>query len=86
MIPRPGATACIDVPEAAPTLGRAWRSAAGRLTDILLTHHHADHIQGVPDVKAKFPNAKVWGPAKDVARIPFLDHGWTKATRPASDR
>jgi hydroxyacylglutathione hydrolase len=68
-----GATACIDVPEAGPTLAavaeRGWT-----LTDILITHHHSDHIQGVPDVKAKFPNAKIWGPAKDAARIPFLDH------------
>jgi hydroxyacylglutathione hydrolase len=44
------------------------------LTDILITHHHADHIQGVPDVKAKFPRAKIWGSGKDAARIPFLDH------------
>jgi hydroxyacylglutathione hydrolase len=68
-----GATACIDVPEAAPTLA-ALTERGWTLTDILITHHHADHIQGVPDVKAKFPNAKAWGPAKDKARIPFLDH------------
>ena len=68
-----GATACIDVPEAGPTLA-ALAERGWNLTDILITHHHADHIQGVPDVKAKFPNAKIWGPAKDKARIPFLDH------------
>src|SRR6202453_1402891 len=68
-----GATACVAVPEAGPTLAalaeRGWEH-----TDVLITHHHAHHIQGVPDVRAKFPNAKVWGPAKDAARIPFLDH------------
>jgi hydroxyacylglutathione hydrolase len=68
-----GATACVDIPEAAPTLA-ALAERGWNLTDILITHHHADHIQGVPDVRAKFPNAKVWGPAKDVARIPFIDH------------
>ena len=68
-----GATACVDVPEAGPTLA-ALAERSWNLTDILITHHHADHIQGVPDVRAKFPNAKVWGPAKDAARIPFLDH------------
>ena len=68
-----GATACVDVPEAGPTLA-ALAERGWTLTDILITHHHADHIQGVPDVRAKFPNAKVWGPAKDAARIPFLDH------------
>ena len=66
-----GATACVDVPEAGPTLA-ALAERGWTLSDILITHHHADHIQGVPEVKAKFPNAKVWGPAKDVARIPFL--------------
>ena len=25
-------------------------------------------------MRAKFPKAKIWGPAKDAARIPFLDH------------
>ena len=68
-----GATACVDVPEAGPTLA-ALAERGWNLTDILITHHHADHIQGVPDVRAKFPNAKVWGPDKDAARIPFLDH------------
>jgi hydroxyacylglutathione hydrolase len=68
-----GATACVDVPDAAPTLA-ALAEQGWNLTDILITHHHADHIQGVPDLKAKFPNAKIWGPAKDAARIPFLDH------------
>ena len=68
-----GATACVDVPESAPTLA-ALAERGWNLTDILITHHHADHIQGVPDVRAKFPNAKIWGPAKDTARIPFLDH------------
>jgi hydroxyacylglutathione hydrolase len=68
-----GATACVDVPEAGPTLA-ALADRGWNLTDILITHHHADHIQGVPDVRAKFPKAKIWGPAKDAARIPFLDH------------
>ena len=68
-----GATACVDVPEAGPTLA-ALADRGWNLTDILITHHHADHIQGVPDVRAKFPNAKIWGPAKDAGRIPFLDH------------
>jgi hydroxyacylglutathione hydrolase len=71
--PTTGATACVDVPEAAPTLA-ALAERGWNLTDILITHHHADHIQGVPDVMVKFPKAKVWGPAKDTARIPFLDH------------
>ena len=68
-----GATACVDVPEAGPTLA-ALAERGWNLSEIFITHHHADHIQGVPELKAKFPGAKVWGPAKDAARIPFLDH------------
>jgi hydroxyacylglutathione hydrolase len=67
-----GATAAIDVPDAGPYLttldANQWK-----LTDILLTHHHADHIQGVPELKATFPNARVVGPKKETARIPGLD-------------
>jgi len=68
-----GATACVDAPEAGATLA-ALAERGWNLTDALITHHHADHIQGVPELKTKFPNLKVWGPAKDAARIPFLDH------------
>jgi hydroxyacylglutathione hydrolase len=68
-----GATACVDVPEAGPSFA-ALAERGWSLSDVLITHHHADHIQGVPELKAKFPNLKVWGPAKDAARIPFLDH------------
>jgi hydroxyacylglutathione hydrolase len=67
-----GATACVDVPAAGASLA-ALAERGWTLTDILITHHHDDHIQGVPELKAKFPDAKVWGPAKDAGRIPFLD-------------
>ena len=66
-------TACVDVPEAGPTLA-ALTERGWNLSDVLITHHHADHIQGVAELKAKFPSLRVWGPAKDAARIPFLDH------------
>jgi hydroxyacylglutathione hydrolase len=67
-----GATACIDAPDAETVLvaasERGWR-----LTDALLTHHHADHIQGVPKLREVFPELRVCGPAKEASRIPFLD-------------
>jgi hydroxyacylglutathione hydrolase len=68
-----GATACVDVPEAGPTFA-ALAERGWTLSDVLITHHHADHIQGVPALKAKFPSVKIWGPTKDAARMPFLDH------------
>ena len=45
--PATGSTACVDAPEAAPILA-ALAERGWTLTDVLLTHHHADHIQGVP--------------------------------------
>ena len=67
-----GATATIDVPEAAPVLA-ALKEKGWTLSDILVTHHHADHIQGIPEVKKAFPKARITGPKKDAARIPGLD-------------
>ena len=47
-----GVTALVDVPEAAPILAELDARGWG-LDLILLTHHHDDHIQGVPEVIAK---------------------------------
>lgn len=67
-----GATAVIDVPEAPPILA-ALQSRGWTLTDILITHHHWDHIDGVADVRAA-TGAAVWGAAADAHRLPPLDH------------
>lgn len=71
-------TASIDAPEAMPILkglsDRGWE-----LTDILITHHHADHTQGIGGLKAKFPQARVVGPAREAARIGGLDEALGEA-------
>ncbi len=70
--PATSATAAIDAPDASPILAelaaRGWT-----LTDILLTHHHADHTQGVPKLRERFPSVRVTGPAHEADRIPSLD-------------
>lgn len=70
--PATGATASIDAPDAAMAIAaldeRGWQ-----LTDILVTHHHADHVQGIPALKARFPKARVTAPAKEAARIGGVD-------------
>ena len=38
------------------------------LTDILITHHHNDHIGGVPELKKVFPKVNIFGPLD--SRIP----------------
>ena len=72
-----GATATIDAPDAGPILA-ALEAKGWELTDILLTHHHADHVQGVPGLKSRFPQVHVVGPAKEAAKIGFLDHEVTE--------
>lgn len=70
--PESGATAAIDAPEAGPILGALARER-WTLTDILLTHHHADHVQGIGGLKSAFPDARVTGPKKEAAKIGRLD-------------
>lgn len=76
--PDSGATAVIDVPDAAPI--RAALEAHGwSLSDILITHHHNDHVGGVASLRAD-TGARVWGNAADAARLPPLDHPVTPGT------
>ncbi len=69
--PATGACAAIDVPEAAPVL-RALERTGWRLTDILVTHRHGDHIDGIPEVKAA-TGAKVTAPRKAGGAVPQVD-------------
>src|SRR5229473_3420419 len=48
-----GATASIDAPEAAPIV-KALEREGWTLTDILVTHHHGDHVGGIAELKQKF--------------------------------
>lgn len=69
--PRSGACAAIDVPEAGPVLA-ALDETGWRLTDILVTHRHADHVEGIPEVKRR-TGAKVTAPAKAGGAVPEVD-------------
>jgi hydroxyacylglutathione hydrolase len=71
--PATGATASIDACEEGPIL-RALEARGWRLTHILVTHHHDDHIAAIPALKQRF-GAQVIGPRADAARIPGLDKG-----------
>ena len=51
--PATGATASIDAPEAGPII-KALEREGWKLTDILVTHHHADHVGGIAELKKKY--------------------------------
>ena len=55
--------AVVDPGDSAPILA-ALDDHHLTLTAILLTHHHADHTGGVPELLARFP-VPVFGPGKD---------------------
>ncbi len=69
-----GATAVIDVPEAAAILN-ALRERGWRASHILITHHHSDHIAGV-EALAAATGARVLGAAADAHRLPPLDEAY----------
>lgn len=65
-----GQTALIDAPEAAPILA-ALAERGWTLGQILLTHHHSDHVQGVAALVAA-TGAAVLGAKADAHRLPPL--------------
>ena len=66
-----GATASIDAPEAGP-VEAALKEMGWRLTDILVTHHHADHTQGIQALKDRH-KCRVVAPAGEAAKVPAVD-------------
>lgn len=69
--PMTGETASIDAPDA--TAIRMHLDRAGwRLTHILVTHHHPDHVEGIPALKEAY-GARVIGPKPEADRIAGLD-------------
>lgn len=67
-----GQTAVIDVPEAGP-IAAALAQRGWQLSHVLITHHHADHVDGLAELLADHP-AQVVGAAADSHRLPPLDH------------
>lgn len=69
--PATGVVALIDAPEERPIMAelavRGWR-----LSKILITHHHNDHIDAVTGLAAA-SGARVVGAAADAHRLPNLD-------------
>ncbi len=71
--PESGETAMVDPSEPGPVLA-ALADTGWRLTHILNTHHHFDHIGGNQALKAE-TGAHIAGPEADRHRIPDLETG-----------
>lgn len=68
--PATGQTAVVDVPDAA-VVQSALSQRGWQLSDILITHHHDDHIGGVEALRAA-TGARVIGATADKHRLPAL--------------
>jgi hydroxyacylglutathione hydrolase len=69
-----GAVASIDAPDG-EAIAREARRIGWSLTDVWLTHHHLDHIEGVPALRKAFPGLRVVGARQDqhrLGRVEFL--------------
>ena len=65
------ATASIDAPEAGPIM-KVLEQEGWRLTDILITHHHGDHVGGVAQLKQKY-GCRVVAPHDKTTKIANVD-------------
>lgn len=66
-----GKTASIDAPDA-KAIKAALERRGWDLSDIFVTHHHTDHVEGVPQLKREYA-CTVHGPRAEAERILGLD-------------
>ena len=69
--PQSGAVAVVDPAVAGPILAEAEKRR-WKITHILNTHHHGDHVGGNLEIK-KATGCTIVGPRRDRARIPGID-------------
>ena len=70
--PATGACAAIDAPEEA-AVAAALDEKGWRLTEILVTHRHADHVQGIDGLKRRYGGVRVTAPEKARNEVPGAD-------------
>jgi len=66
-----GKVALVDAPESYP-IQKALQDKGWKLDIVLLTHHHYDHIDGLPELVAEY-HPQVIGAKADANRLPVLD-------------
>lgn len=69
--PATGQCAAVDAPEERPIL-EALEQTGWRLTDIIVTHRHQDHVQAIEPLKRRF-GCRVIAPVKAGDELPGVD-------------
>jgi hydroxyacylglutathione hydrolase len=64
LLDRAGEAVVVDPGDAAPVL-ETLAAEGLRLVAIWLTHHHADHVGGVAEIRRRMPHVAVLGPAAE---------------------
>ncbi|KAB2542358.1 hydroxyacylglutathione hydrolase [Salipiger aestuarii] len=72
LVKGPSGVVLIDAPEAAPIVD-ALEAHGWGLSDLLITHHHHDHVGGVDALRARY-GCTVTGPRAEADKMPALDH------------
>ncbi len=73
-----GTAAVVDIPEAGPIVAKIAELSVP-VTEIFLTHHHWDHIDGLDDLQKALTNqlgqkpSRVIGAQVDAHRLPPMD-------------
>ncbi len=65
-------TALVDAPEAEPIVA-ALSERGWSLDEVWITHHHADHVEGLAGLRSAHPGLSVTGARRDAHRLPKLD-------------
>jgi hydroxyacylglutathione hydrolase len=65
-----GTTISIDAPDAA-AIEAELKKRGWQLTHIFVTHHHVDHIEGIPALREQF-GCQVYGPELEADKIPKI--------------
>lgn len=66
-----GKVAVVDAPEAGAII-KALEARGWKADQVWITHHHADHIDGVEELRKRY-GARVVGHVRDLSRLPKLD-------------
>ncbi len=62
--PAASSAVAVDPGDAPPLLDWLQENSLA-LSALLITHRHYDHVDGIPELKAAFPELKVFGPARE---------------------